>query len=225
MPVHVQLAPALGGSGNPPEAGAPIRVVLADNHAAMRRSLRLLLDGEEDLQVVAEAERVSTVMRAVHHHQPRVLVLDLGMHNGSSIKAIRRLRQEVPGSEIVVLTMKESPAFARRAIDAGAVGYVLKDRADSELADAIRSAAHGKEYVSVQVSAGLDSLRQSVRNDGLTLRAAEVLRLTALGHTTTEIAGNLGLSRRAVETRRTRIRQRLGLQTSAALFRYELDAT
>ncbi len=140
--------------------GRQIRVVLADNHVAMRRSLRLLLDGEEGFHVIAEAENLSTVVRHVQGHLPQVLVLDLGMQNGSSVETIRHLRQQNPEPEIVVLTMQESPVFAQQAINAGAVGFVLKDRADSELPDAIRSAARGEEFVSPGVAAGLDSLRR-----------------------------------------------------------------
>jgi two-component system response regulator NreC len=139
----------------------PIRVVLADNHPAMRRSLRLLLDGEADVHVVAEAGDLAMVESLVRQHQPHVLVLDLGMYNGSSIEAIDRLRREVPSSEIVVLTMEEGPEFERRAIEAGAIGFVVKDRADSELPDAVRSAAQGEAHISASVSAGPSSVRQS----------------------------------------------------------------
>ncbi len=99
----------------------------------MRRSLRLLLDGETDLEVIAEAADLSTVVRHVHGRVPHVLVLDLQMPNGSSVETIRRLREQVPETEIVVLTMEASPLFAQQALEAGAVGFVLKDRADSEL--------------------------------------------------------------------------------------------
>jgi two-component system, NarL family, response regulator NreC len=139
----------------------PIRVVVADKHPAMRRSLRLLLDGEPDMQVVAEAADLATVVAQVHRHRPPVLVLDLGIDNGSSIEAIGRLRREVPRSEIVVLTMEESPVFERRAINAGAIGFVIKDRAGGELSEAVRSAARGEAHVSASVSAGPSSLRQS----------------------------------------------------------------
>lgn len=136
-----------------------IRVVLADSHPAMRRSLRLLLDGDRDVHVIAEAEDLATVMTQVHHYRPQVLVLDLGMSNGSSLEAIGRLRREVPSSEIVVLTMEENPAFERRAIDAGAIGFVVKDRAGGELPDAVRSAAHGEPHVTV----GRDSVGRCAR--------------------------------------------------------------
>jgi two-component system, NarL family, response regulator NreC len=160
MPVHPNPAPAPPAPRHVSKAADVIRVVLADNHTAMRRSLRLLLDGEQDMQVVAEAGDLAMVMLEVHKHRPQVLVLDLGMYNGSSIEAIGRLRREVPGSEIVVLTMEQAPAFARRAIDAGAIGFVLKDAADSDLPDAVRGAAHGEPYVSACVESGLYSLRQ-----------------------------------------------------------------
>lgn len=119
-----------------------IRVLLADNHATMRHSLRMALDGEDDIQVVTEAADLQTVMRHLHQDEPHVLVLDLGMHDGSSIDVIRHLRRQVVGPEIVVLTTEDSPAFARRAFDAGATGFVLKDRAASDLAQAVRAAAH-----------------------------------------------------------------------------------
>ncbi len=160
MRAHVQSTPTSVASAYAPEPARAIRVVLAEDHAAMRRSLRRLLDGVEDVEVIAEAGDLLNVIRHVRGHLPQVLVLDLGMHNGSSIEAIRRLRQQVPGPEIVVLTMKDSPMFAQQAIDAGAVGFVLKDRADGELPDAVRSAARGEEYVSPHVAVGLDSLRR-----------------------------------------------------------------
>src|SRR5437763_1687446 len=153
MCARLQLARPLG---SPPEQAAAIGVVLADDHALVRRSLRLLLDNEEGVEVLAEAADISTMMRHVHAHHPHVLVLDLRMPNGSSIEAIRRLRALVPGTEIVVLTMQESPAFAEQALDAGAVGFVLKDTADNELLAAVRGAAAGEEYVSPRIAAGLE---------------------------------------------------------------------
>jgi DNA-binding NarL/FixJ family response regulator len=126
----------------------PIRVVLADNHAAMRRSLHLMLDGEDDIRVVAEAADIPAVMRLLADHQPHVLVLDLGMRDGASLEVINRLRRQGLGPRIVVLTMDDRPALARRAVAAGATGFVLKDRSDLELPQAVREAACGREYVS-----------------------------------------------------------------------------
>jgi two-component system response regulator NreC len=152
MPAELQIAPdpadALRGS-----AGRhAIRVVLADDHSAMRRGLRRLLDRERGITVVAEADDLAGAMRQVHAEHPDVLVLDLSMHNGSGIDAVRRLRERAPHTQIVVLKMEESTAFARRALDVGAVGFVLKDTADAELPEAIRCAALVQEYLSPRIA-------------------------------------------------------------------------
>jgi two-component system response regulator NreC len=151
-----------------------------------------------------------------------VLVLDLQMPGGSSIETMRRLRQCAPETEIVVLTMERSPPFARRALDEGAVGFVLKDRADTELPVAGRLAAKGEEYVSPHVAAALEALRRTINGDGLTPRETEVLRLIALGHTSAEIAGKLHGSRRTIETHRARVHRKLGLVTRAELVQFAL---
>lgn len=151
-----------------------------------------------------------------------MLALDLRPPNGSSIETIRRVREEVPGTAIVVLTMEECPVFAQQALDVGAVGFVLKDRADSELPTAIRNAARGEKYVSTRVAAGLEALHRAVGGGGLSPREIDVLRLIALGHTSAEIAAELHLSRRTVETDRARIRRKLGLATRAELVSFAL---
>jgi two-component system response regulator NreC len=133
--------------------------VLADEHALMRRNLRRLLDGEDGFDVIAEAGDLSAVMCEVRGHVPHVLVVDLSMSNGSSIEAIGRLRDEVPNTAIVVLTMEDSSVFAQEALDAGAIGFVLKQAAEGELAQAVLSAVRGEQYVSPRVAARLASLR------------------------------------------------------------------
>lgn len=222
MGSHLKLAPAASAIDPGPSPEQPIRVVLADDHALMRRSLRLLLDGEEGVEVVAEAGDLTTVMRHVYARQPHVLVLDLSMPGGSSIEAIRRLREEVTSTEVVVLTMEDSPAFAKQALDAGAIGFVLKDFADVELNRAVRAAARGQQYVSPRVAASLESTRRAITGNKLTAREAEVVRLIALGHTSAEIARKLHLSRRTVEAHRARIHRKLGLSNRAELVRYAL---
>jgi two-component system response regulator NreC len=220
MPAHLHLA-----SSSAPDlsrAAMPIRIVLADDHLVVRRSLRRLLDAEQDVEVVAEADDLTAVARQVHSHAPHVLVLDIRLRNGSSVEMIRQLTARVPGTEVVVLTMDESPMFAQQALDAGAAGFVLKDRADSELLAAIHCAARGEEFVSSRVAAGLDALRRAMKTDGLTPRETEILRLIALGHTNAEIAAMLHLSRRTVETHRARIHRKLGLETRAELVQFAL---
>lgn len=219
MAPRLQLAPDPDRSA----AAVPsIKIILADDHETVRRNLRLLLDREEGMEVVAEAADLSAVMRHVPVHLPHVLVLDVRLPNGSTIETIRRLQKTVPDTEIIVLTMEESPAFAQQAIDAGAVGFVLKDLADAELPVAIRQAARGEEYVSPRVAAALGALRKGVSGDGLSPREVEVLRFIALGHTSAEIAQKLSLSRRTVETHRARIHRKLGLDSRAQLVSYAL---
>ncbi len=118
--------------------------------------------------------------------------------------------------------METSAVFAQQGLDAGAVEFVLKDRADGELPAAVRRAVRGEEYISPQVEARLEALRRSVRGDGLSPRETEVLRLIALGHTSAEIAGKLHLSRRTVETHRASVHRKLGLATRAELVQFAL---
>jgi two-component system, NarL family, response regulator NreC len=201
---------------------AQIRVLLADDHTLMRRSLRLLLDGEDDMDVIAEANDLAAVARDVDAHEPHVLVLDLSMPDGSSVEAIGRLRERAPDTQIVVMTMEENPVFAKRAFAAGALGFVAKELADAELPPAVRAAARGEEFVSPRVAVRLDALHRSLTDDALSPREVEVLRLIALGHTSVEIARKLHLSPRTVETHRANVHRKLGLATRAGLVRYAL---
>jgi two-component system response regulator NreC len=198
-----------------------IRIILADDHAAMRQSLRLLLQGEADLEVIAETDSLQSVIGHVLERRPDVLVLDLGMPDHSSgVEALGRLKQETQDTNIVVLTMNDDPGFVRRALDNGAVGLVLKEMADSDLPAAVRNASRGRRYVSPMLAAKLDGGKSPV--DRLTPREREVLRLIALGHTSVEIAQKLGLSPRTIETHRARIHRKLGLDTRAELVSYAL---
>jgi two-component system response regulator NreC len=184
---HLHLARDQAGSASTHQTTRPIRVVLAEDHAMMRRSLRLLLESEDDLVVIAEAGDLETVVRHVREHRPHVLALDLGMPDGSSVEVIRRLREEVPGTEIVGLTMEDSPGFAQQALDAGAIGFVLKEMSDEDLPEAVRRAASGLHYLSPRVAASLSALLRSRTDDQLGGRENQVVRLIALGYTSAEI--------------------------------------
>ncbi len=201
----------------------PITVVLADDHAMFRRTLRRLLDVEDSVSVVDEASDLPSAIEHVHRRRPRVLVLDLNMPNGSTIEAVRQLRTELPWTEIVVLTTEESALVAQQLLAAGAVAFVFKDRAETELLEAVHRAAHGEEFVSPRVAAGLEVLRRTADGGLLSPREVEILRLIALGYTSAEIAAKLHLSRRTVETHRARIFQKLELRTRAELVRFALD--
>ncbi len=203
-------------------AEAPIRVVLADDHALMRRSLRTLLDHEDGVSVIAEADDMAGVVQQVLGHEPLVLVLDLNMPGGSSVEAISRLCERAPNTKVVVMTMQEDPVFAQRAFGAGALGFVAKEMADEELPAAVRAAARGEEFVSPRIGARLDALHRALSDDALSAREVEVLRLIALGHTNVEIARKLHLSPRTVESHRANLHRTLGISTRAELVRYAL---
>lgn len=223
MPSHLHLAPSPAAAA-PARATDPIRVVLADDHALMRSGLRRMLEDEleVEVEVVAEAPDLGSAAAQVQGERPHVLVLDLGLAGGSSIDTIGELRERVPETQIVVLSMEESPILAQRALTAGAIGYVAKDRADGELAQALRAAVRGEQYVSTPVAALLEALHRSLTGNALTPREVEVLRLIALGHTSVEIARKLHLSPRTVETHRAHIHKKLGLATRAQLVGYAL---
>jgi two-component system response regulator NreC len=134
------------------QAGA-IRIVLADDHAVVRRGLELLLGAEDGFEVVASVGDVDAALRTTRGHNPDVLVLDLNMPGGSSLEAIPRILEASAPTKIVVLTMQNEPAFARQALGAGAMAYVLKEAADDELVEAVRRAAAGQTYLNPQLGA------------------------------------------------------------------------
>jgi two-component system response regulator NreC len=204
---------------------SPTKIVIADDHAVVRSGLRMLLENEQDLEVVAEAGDVPTAMRYVAAHRPQVLILDLHMPGEPSLPAIPALKEASPGTEIVVLTMQADPAYAREALRSGAIGYVLKEAAGAELVQAVRLALEGRTYLHPELGAKLatEPEQPSGPPDDLTEREAEVLRLIALGHTNTEIASQLYLSVRTVESHRAHIQSKLSLSTRAELVRYALD--
>jgi two-component system response regulator NreC len=200
----------------------PITIVLADDHQVVRSGLRLLLDAEEGFRVLAEAGDVATAERRLATYHPTVLILDLNMPGEPSLTAIPRLRRTAPGTQIVVLTMQSDPAFAREALRAGAIGYVLKEAADSELVQAVRMAAEGRTYLNPELGARLaaEPPAPSGPPDDLSGREVEVLRLIALGHTNAEIASRLYLSVRTVESHRAHIQQKTRRTTRADLVAY-----
>jgi two-component system, NarL family, response regulator NreC len=198
-------------------------IVLADDHAVVRAGLRLVLDGAGDLDVLAEAGTAADALRSVLGHKPDVLVLDLNMPGElTSLEAIPKISEVSPGTRVVVLTMQENPEYARRALGAGAVGYVLKEAADDELVEAVRRAAAGETYLNPRLGVALARARTGPPGD-LTARELDVLRGIGLGHTNSEIAAQLYLSVRTVETHRAHIQQKLRRTTRAELVRYALD--
>lgn len=208
--------------GQDPAGSGATTIVLADDHTVVRNALRMLLDAEEGFEVVAEAGDADTAKRYVLGHKPAVLVLDLNMPGRPSLEAIPEIRAASPATQIVVLTMQNEPAFARKALQAGVKGYVLKEAADTELVQAVRSAAAGQTYLQPSLGARLAAEPEAPADD-LSEREREVLRLIALGHTNAEIAEQLFLSIRTVESHRAHIQQKLGLSGRSELVRYALE--
>jgi two-component system, NarL family, response regulator NreC len=218
-PVGTSAADSAGPGSSP-----PITVVLADDHKVVRSGLRVLLQSDDRFDVLGEAGSVAGTIDTVLACRPRVLVLDLNMGGESSLEAIPRLRSEVPETQIVVLTMQENPGFAQAALRSGAVGYVLKDAADSELVDAVLLAAEGRTYLNPPLGALLAAQPEAdTRPDNLSPREIEVLKLITLGHTNGEIASSLVLSVRTVESHRAHIQQKVGVTTRAELVTYARD--
>jgi two-component system, NarL family, response regulator NreC len=202
--------------------GDAIRIVLAEDHAVVRSALRMLLDAEPDLEVVAEAGDVDSTVRYVRGHVPDVLILDLNMPGGPSLKAVPEILDASGETKIVVLTMQSDPVFAREAMQSGVLGYILKDAADSELVKAVRLASEGKTYLQPELGARL-AAEPSGPPDDLSEREVEILRLIALGHTNGEIADELYLSVRTVESHRAHIQQKLRMSKRSELVRYALE--
>ncbi|HEY5317613.1 MAG TPA: response regulator transcription factor [Solirubrobacteraceae bacterium] len=205
-----------------PEASAEITILIADDHQMIRTGLRMLLESEEGLVVVAEAGDIPTTLRRVLGYRPRVLVLDLNMPGEPSLPAIPRILETSPETSIVVLTMQNDPAFARSALRAGALGYVLKEAADTELVQAVRLAAQGRTYLAPELGARLaaEPPKPARAPDQLSARESEVLKLIALGHTNRDVASSLNLSVRTVESHRARIQQKTGRTSRADLVAY-----
>jgi len=200
-----------------------ISLVLADDHVVVRRGLRMLLQRVPDFEVVAEADDAGAALAAVEERRPDVLLLDLNMP-GEPLEALAELTRSAPAVAVVVLTMEQDPAFARRALEAGAKGYVLKRAAEEELVDAIHAVAAGGTHLSRELTSALARpAKRPAQRDDLTGRETEVLRLIARGHTNAEVARELSLSVRTVETHRTRIQQKLRLSSRPELVHYAIE--
>lgn len=204
--------------------GQAITIVLADDHEIVRSGIRMVLEAQPDMTVVAEAGDGDAAVRYALGHKPTVLVLDLNMPNVSGLDAIPKIQEVSPETEIIVLTMQAEPAFARQALQSGARGYVVKQSAASELVGAIRAVLAGDTYINPSLGARLAAEPPDTGPpDDLTPRETEILGLLALGYTNPEIADRLVLSVRTVETHRANIQRKTGASTRAELVAYAVD--
>jgi len=198
-----------------------ITVVLADDHNVIRTGLRAMLEGEEDLRVIGEAADTPSAQKLVRDRRPDVLVLDLQMPGADPASDVPALREEAPGTAIVVLTMQSDPRRARDLLRGGASGYVLKQAAERQLTAAIRAAAGGGSYIDPELGGQVAQLGTDPL-ESLGDRDRELLRLLALGHTNREIGEKLYLSVRAVEVNRAKLLEKLDLETRPELVRFAI---
>ncbi|MBZ0275020.1 MAG: response regulator transcription factor [Anaerolineae bacterium] len=207
-----------------------IRMLIADDHIVLRSGLRLLIDAQQDMDVVGEADNGGQVLALAEILRPDLILLDLSMPGLGGLETLPLLRKIAPESRILILTMYDDEAYLRQALRDGASGYVLKKAADSELIAAIHAVMRGEVYVHPSMTRSLlqDILPEkssvSVNPwDTLSDREREVLLLVARGYTSAKIAENLNLSSKTVETYRARGMEKLNLRSRAALVQFVLS--
>lgn len=206
------------------------RLLLVDDHAVVRTGLRMLLEGEEEIEIVGEAETASDALNLISQVKPDVILMDIGLPDMSGIDATRRIRQLAPDSAVLALTIHEDEEYFFQMLDAGASGYVPKRAAPEELLTAIRVTAQGEVYLYPSLAKLLvkDYLTQSVQPknqatlDGLTPRENEVLTLLADGASNAEIAMQLSISPKTVARHRENIMGKLNLHTRTELVKYAI---
>ena len=202
----------------------PIRSLLADDHVMVRQGLRVLLE-QAGMIVIGEASDGLEALRLAYEHTPDVAVLDIAMPSLNGLETARRLRETLPQTKIVLLTMHTEEPYVLEALQAGAVGYVLKTQAAGDIVQAIRDALQGAVYLSSRVAHTVVQAyltRSSHSPDPLTSREREIVQRIAEGQTTKEIAAALGLSIKTVETHRNSLMRKLDIHETATLVRYAI---
>lgn len=205
----------------------PIRIVLADDHNLMRSGLKALLSGMPGVEVVAEATNGREAVELVNSSNPDVVLMDIGMKELNGIEAAALIARDRPSVRVIMLSMHDTQDFVLQALKAGAVGYVLKDAAPLELEFALQAVTNGETYLSPRVS------RQVVQSyirppdaetglQALSPRQREILKAIVIGRTTKQIAYDLGLSIKTIETHRAQIMERLGIHDVAGLVRFSI---
>jgi DNA-binding NarL/FixJ family response regulator len=203
-----------------------VRVLIADDHGIVRGGLRLLLDRQPDMEVVAEAADGAEAVAAALAHRPDLAILDVSMPRLTGLQAARSIRMQAPETTVLMLSMHDDERYLFEALKAGAAGYVLKHEAGQELVDAARAVLRGESFLT---SAAQRSLVRAWLTDGssgprepLSPREQEVLKLIAEAHTNREIGGLLGLSEKTVESHRGNILRKLGMRDRVELVRYAI---
>jgi two-component system, NarL family, response regulator NreC len=207
-----------------------IRVLIADDHAILRTGLKMLIAAQPDMIAVAEASGGTDAIRLTRETKPDVVILDITMADGGGLNAIAEILKNHPPVRILMLTMHEEPAYLRTALAAGAAGYVLKKSVDADLLSAIRAVHRGRSYVDSEMAATLirhalpDQTRDEMSpSEVLSERELQVLKLVAEGFSSREIAEQILVGVKTVETYRGRFAEKLGLKSRADIVRYALE--
>ncbi len=217
---HATTLPALGST-------ADLRVMIADDHGVVRSGIRLLLEREHGITVVAEACDGAEAVEVALRERPQLCVLDVAMPKLTGIQATRTIRQHLPDTAVLILSMHEDERYLFEALKAGASGYVLKREADKVLVDAVRAVAGGESFLTNAAEASLirswrDEPGRQAPDEPLTAREQEVLKLIAEAHTNKEIAEILHLSEKTVESHRGNLLRKLGMRDRVELVRYAI---
>lgn len=212
-----------------PERPDPLRILLADDHVTVRHGLKLLIDGQTDMKVVAEASDGAAAVQRAIDVKPDVVVMDISMPGMNGLAATRSLKQQRPEMAVITLTRHGDDAYLQELLRAGVSGYVLKQSAPAELLQAIRVAAAGGQYLDSTLTArvtagflGREGKRVSKAGAAISDREAEVLRLIASGYSNKEIAARLDLSVKTVEAHKSNAMRKLGLNGRIDIVKYAI---
>jgi DNA-binding NarL/FixJ family response regulator len=207
-----------------------LRILLADDHLVVREGLKALIDREADMEVVGEVADGRDVHQAARKARPDVVLMDVSMPHLNGIEATRQLKRAQPEIRVLALSMYEDRTYVRRMLEAGAAGYVPKRAMAAELLDAVRAVASGALYVDRRLAGEVGGLLTRTSSEAsarasreLTPRETEVLRLIARGFTNKEIAAQLGIGVKTIETHKARSMEKLGLQSRAAIVRLAVE--
>ena len=209
-----------------------IRVMIADDHAILRAGLRMLVNAQADMEVVSEASDGEKAIQTARETKPDVALLDLTMPRVGGMKALQQMARECSEVRVLVLTMHDDPAYLRSALAAGASGYLLKRAVDAELIAAIRAVHRGGVFVDPRLANVLvqDVLAKKSRKAGstqpaniLSHRELQVLKLVARGYTSAEIAKQIFVGVKTIETYRSRLAEKLGLRTRSDVIRFAVQ--
>jgi DNA-binding NarL/FixJ family response regulator len=201
-----------------------VRVLIADDHGIVRSGLRLLLERQPDIEVVAEAADGAEARELAIRERPDLAILDVRMPKLTGLQATREIREQAPGVAVLILSMHDDERYLFEALKAGASGYVLKAQADTDLLEAVRAIERGEPFLTPEAQRTLirDVLERGSTGEELTPREEEIVKLVAEAHTTKEIAEILHLSEKTVENHRGNAMRKLGMRDRVELVRYAI---